>query len=152
MGGANSQGKTWIERNPGTAAALAAAAAFGLYKIFSSDQSGGTSQNNEADPRYLSYPPDWYNVAADQIEAAVWGTSGIAAWTEDDQAIATILLMMRSDDDIDALINAYGIRTVGTLIKDGGNLVETISEYLDQDMKEEVNEAYQVIGITYRWA
>jgi len=44
------------------------------------------------------------------------------------------------------------VRTVGVLFaSDGGNLVQMIQEYLDNDLKEEVNRVYKARKIDFLW-
>ena len=124
-----------------------------LYRILSKNKSGGTS--DEAAAGYsaskLTYPKFTYTAFADQIEAAIWGTGAVASWWEDDEQIADILKQMQNIDDVRALIDAYGVRTVGLLISDGGNLVESVASYLDNDLKEEVNADYAAKNIPFQW-
>jgi len=128
-----------------------AVGAFLLYRLFKSDQSGGTSDENISyTASNLTYSNIQYKIFADEIEAAVWGTGAIAAWWEDDEEIGRILMEMQNIDDVKALISAYGRRYAGVLLQEGGNLVQTIENYLDDDIKEEVNEVYKqsVLGLT----
>jgi hypothetical protein len=125
-----------------------------LYRFFLSedDQSGGTTQDIEVNQNKLTYPLNQYEIWADGIEAAIWGTSFIGAWWEDDEAIYNTLLQMRTTDDVYQLIRAYGVRYVGVLFNsDGGNLVQMISEYLDDDYKTEVNAYYKLNRINFVW-
>lgn len=125
-----------------------------VYRVFFEDENlaGGTSQNIEVDTNQLTYPENQYKIFADAIFTAVWGDSVIASWTEDDEAIASILKQMRTTDDVYQLIRAYGVRYVGVLFNsDGGNLVTTVTEYLDNDLKKEVNETYTARGIDFIW-
>lgn len=123
------------------------------YKLFSKkDQSGGTSDVNiSVNANNLTFDPYAYKIYADGIEAAIWGTGPIAAWTEDDEAIGEILSKMQNLDDVKALIAAYGRRYVGVFLSDGGNLAQMITEYLDNDVKENVNNIYASRGINFQW-
>lgn len=126
-----------------------------VYKLgkwaFSDDKSGGTTQNLVCGSGNLSFPSNQYEVFADQIETAIWGTWGIPSPWEDDTAIGEILMSMQSTDDVCKLNNAYDVRTVGIFMQDGGNLVQTIHSYLDDDIKEEVNAYYQIHNIDWIW-
>jgi hypothetical protein len=122
------------------------------YKFFTKDESGGTSDSGiKVDESKLTYDPITYKVLADGIEAAIWGTGAIASWTEDDEAIGEMLKEMQNIDDVKALIDAYGRRYVGVFLQDGGNLAATISEYLDTDIKNEVNAVYMARSINFQW-
>ena len=123
------------------------------YKLFlKKDQSGGTSDVNvPVNTNNLTFDPYAYKIYADGIEAAIWGTGSIASWTEDDEAIGEILSKMQNLDDVKALIAAYGRRYVGVFLSDGGNLVQMITEYLDNDVKEDVNNTYASRGINFEW-
>jgi hypothetical protein len=58
---------------------------------------------------------------------------------------------MQTLDDVKALIAAYGRRYVGIFISNGGNLAQMITEYLDNDIKQEVNNIYAARGINFQW-
>lgn len=131
-----------------------AVGAFIAYKLFSSDESGGTSDTDpdtEPDKKNLSYPPGSYTLFADTIEAAIYGTYGIVTLWEDDEAVADVLMQMNTLDDVYMLIEKYGRRYVGIFISDGGNLIQTIQEYLDNDLIEDVNANYQAKNIPFQF-
>lgn len=110
---------------------------------------GGSSQNLPVDTNRLSFPRNNYKAFADEIEQAIWGGFDL---TEDDEAVAQVLSMMNTNDDVQELINAYGTRGEGILIQKYYNLVQTVQMYLDDDLKEAVNNIYQTKGIQYRWS
>ena len=110
---------------------------------------GGSSQNLPVTESNLSFPINNYNAFADEIEQAVWGGFDLG---EDDEAVAQVLSMMNTNDDVQQLINVYGIRGEGILIQKYYNLPQTIQKYLDSDLKEAVNNIYQNKGIQYRWS
>lgn len=124
-----------------------------LYHFLNDDdKSGGTTQDMEFDESKLTYPENQYKIFADGIEAAIWGTSFIASWWEDDEAIASILKQMRTKEDVYQLITEYGVRYVGAVFNsDGGNLVQMIQEYLDDDLKRDVNADYRAKRIDFMW-
>lgn len=123
-----------------------------LWWLWPDDKSGGTTHNDlDINPDNLTYPRNQYKVIADSLEAFIWGNSGIASWTEDDQAIGNGLKLMFTADDVAQLIQDYGVRKVGVFIQDGGNLVESIAEYLDEDVKADVNATYASRGIPFIW-
>lgn len=117
-----------------------------------SDQSGGTSdQNIEYNVKRLTFSPFQYKVFADTIETAIFGAYAIPTPWEDDETVARILQEMQNNDDVKALIDAYGRRYVGIFIQDGGNLVQTVAEYLDNDLIQQVNNNYAKKGIDIRF-
>lgn len=128
--------------------------AIALWKIgkaiFSNDNSGGTS-TTLPEQGEKTYTDDQYKIFADGIETGVWGTGPLGVWTEDDEAIGDILMQMNTLGDVIALNNAYGIRTRGIILSDGGNLVQTINNYLDSDVKSDVNEDYRNKNILWVW-
>ncbi len=119
--------------------------------IFSTDKSGGTSQKLLCDGTELTYPGNQYKIAADAIEAAIWGTWYLPSWTENDETIGAILMQMQTTDDVCALNNAFGTRFRGVIFKDGGNLAQTLQAYLDKSVKNKVNEYYYSRGIQWFW-
>lgn len=125
-----------------------------LYNWLTGDESGGTSDTDpdtDPDKENLSYPPGTYSLFADTIEAAIYGNYAIVTLWEDDEAVGDVLKQMNTLDDVYMLIEKYGRRYVGVFISDGGNLVETIQEYLDDDVKNSVNKNYQAKGIPFQW-
>jgi len=60
------------------------------------DKSGGTTQDITGDDSKLTFPKNQYDIFADGIEAAIWGTSFIGAWWEHYAAIASILKEMQN--------------------------------------------------------
>jgi hypothetical protein len=129
-------------------------AAYLLYQaLFREDnKAGGTSDENlNIDPANLTYDKDTYKAFADGIEASVFGSYGIITPWEDDDTIGVILKRMYTLDDVKSLIKAYGKRYVNILENEGGNLVFTITSYLDEDVKEDVNNTYTSRGINFQW-
>jgi len=130
------------------------AGAWLLSKLFSNDKSGGQSDesgNTKPDKKNLSYALGAYEIWADEIETSIFGSYGITLPWEDDEKIGEILKYMNTLDDVYQLINAYGRRYVGVFIQDGGNLAQTISSYLDEDIVSEVNQNYEQKNISFRW-
>jgi hypothetical protein len=131
-------------------AVLTGALIFFLFRR--KDETGGTSESLSAyDMDDLSYNENQYKILADSIEAHVWGSGSLPAFTEDDTAIGQALKSLFNLADIYFLIETYGRRYAGSFIQEGGNLVQTISEYLDEDIKDEVNATYQARGINFFW-
>lgn len=146
---------TWNDLPGWGKGAVLVGGVFALYKLGKwlfpgNDYSGGTSDKIDCGNN-LSYEKNQYKVFADAIEIAIWGTSFIATWWEDDDAIAAVLLQMNTTDDVCALVRAYGTRYVGIVMKEGGNLVQMIAKYLDDDLKEAVNQYYAANGIAWIW-
>lgn len=148
-------GRNWFARQrPIVKGGIIVGGGILVYKIiqaFSNDKSGGTSDELDVEENNLTYPLNNYKVFADGIEAAIWGTSAFPSFTEDDDAIGAILKAMQTTDDVYELVTAYGIRTRGALLEDGGNLVESIQQYLDDDVRDEVNALYQQKNIDFLW-
>lgn len=129
---------------------LVVAIAIFVFRFFfgKKDQSGGTSTNiPKPDETKLSYSKNEYKIIADAIEVAVFGAYGVTLPFEDDTEIGRLLMLMQTEEDVYQLILEYGERYVGVIIKEGGNLVQTINEYLDNDIKQQVNENYRNKGI-----
>lgn len=136
---------------------LVIAGVYFVYKIFKGlgsfigapeGSQSGTAVDLPVNTTKLTYSPEQYKVFADQIESAVWSGFDL---TEDDEAFAQVLSQMNTNDDVKQLINAYGVRGEGVVIQKYYNLVQTVEMYLDDDLKEVVNNVYQSKGITFRW-
>lgn len=110
---------------------------------------GGTAQNQPVNTANISWPMASFASFADEIEQAVWGGLDV---TEDDEAIGQVLSMMNTKDDVQQLINTYGVRGEGVFIQKYYNLPQTIQTYLDSDVKGRVNSIYQQKGIQYVWS
>ncbi len=117
------------------------------YKLFSSEKS--TALDAPAPGGSPSFSQLEFNSMADAIEMAIY--AGAFPVTEDDTLIAAVLKRMRKDRDVYELIKAYGMRG-GTLLTTDINLVQAISNFLDNDLKAEVNSNYGTKGIAYRWS
>lgn len=132
-------------------------AAFGVYKLYQAiagddNKAGGQSEDNMiVDVSNLTYDRAQYQVFADGIEAAVFGTYGIVTPWEDDETVAAILQRMYTLDDVKQLIKVYGSRYTNVLGNEGGNLVFTVTSYLDDDLIEETNQVYEDRGINFFW-
>ena len=101
-----------------------------------------------------TFKPELFSLMADQMEAAIWNDQwGIG--TEDDGTMEAILSSLNNDDDVLALVCAYGERGPETFIDSifwgKYDLVESITMYLDDSNKDDVNEVYEQKGIGYRW-
>ena len=108
-------------------------------------QSQSTVQINTSN---LTWPLNSFEGFADQIYQSVWGGFDI---TENDQTFGEILSEMNTDDDVAQLIKTYGIRGEGVLIQKYYNLPQTVTEYLDNDIRNSVNKIYQSKGIKFQW-
>jgi hypothetical protein len=105
------------------------------------------SQNAPAPAGNKTYSDSFYADSADAIEQAIWGGFDIY---EDDEAVGDILKMMFTDRDFWELKKAYGVRGEGIIIQKYYNLVQTLEEYLDADVAEEVNETWIERGMQSR--
>jgi hypothetical protein len=106
----------------------------------------GNSQNTPPSNQG-TFPAIWYRSQADALYTAFWGS----IIYEDDQAIERILKMVNNIADVNNLIAAYGIRGTGILIRDEYNLPQTITRYLDDSNRAEVNRVYNEKGINFQW-
>jgi hypothetical protein len=75
------------------------------------------------DYKKTSYPEWQFKAWADALEAALWSNFG-----EDEQPIKDIMYQINSDEDLKAIIKAYGIRTSALGIS-GGNLISSLRQY-----------------------
>jgi hypothetical protein len=119
-----------------------------VYKAFSTHDIADTGNSQDLPVTgKLTYNEAMYRGLADGIQAAFWSGTG---WTEDDTAIGTALKQMYTDADVQKLVSTYGARG-GFLLGSALNLPQTVTAYLDNDVKTEVNNDYQKKGIQYRW-
>jgi len=116
-----------------------------VFGWFAPDNPGGTVTPGLGDTRPATLDAVSANTLADRIEVAVWGTGAVEAWTEDEEEVASCLMVCRVTNDVRLLMNAYGSR--GTHFNKL-NLTETVVEYLDNDYRAAVNADYQAKGIT----
>lgn len=134
--------------------AIIAAALYILYKLksaFSPPEgtiTGGTAQSQPVNEANTTWSAGELASYADEIEALVWSGLG---FSEDDEQIGQILSLMNTKDDVQALINTYGTRGKGYIIQEYYNLPQTISKYLDTDVKDRVNQIYRNKKISYTW-
>lgn len=98
----------------------------------------------------LTRPKASYYADADAISTALGFGTYIVSWTEDDTLAGEILKRANNETDVYALNCAFGLRNVSLLSGDA-NLVYFISNYLDNDVKEAVNNNYASKGINWRW-
>lgn len=124
-----------------------------LFDFFKSPQTtttgGQTQEEIQVNAQKLTYDDSVYQTQADNIEAAVWG--GLLSLTEDDAAIFDALNKMQNIDDVKRLIQVYGIRGEGIVLQEYYNLPQTITMYLDNDYKEQINSIYLQKGINFTW-
>lgn len=91
-----------------------------------------------------------YYADADEIYTAIIGSGLIVIPWEDDTKIAAVLMRAGKDQDVAALICAFGYRKKSTL-SPAEPLTTYITAFLDNDKVKEVNDYYAYKGITYRW-
>lgn len=88
---------------------------------------GDTDQYNpvtlKVDYTKTNYPESQFKIWADVLEDAFYAPIG-----EDEQPIKDIMYSINNDEDLKAIIKAYGIRTTAFGFG-GGNLVSTIRQY-----------------------
>lgn len=124
-----------------------------LFDFFKSPQTtttgGQTQETVQINTAKLTFDDSVYQTQADNIEAAVWG--GLLSLTEDDSAIFDALNKMQTLDDVKKLIQVYGIRGEGIILQEYYNLPQTVTMYLDQDYKEQINALYSQRGINFTW-
>lgn len=88
---------------------------------------GDTDQYNPnglaVDYSKTNYPESQFKIWADVLEDALWYSFG-----ENEQPIKDIMFSINNDEDLKAIIKAYGIRTSAFGLS-GGNLVSTIRQY-----------------------
>ena len=80
-------------------------------------------ENLVVDYTKTNYPQSQFQIWADVLEDALWSAFG-----EDEQPIKDIMYSINNDEDLKAIIKAYGIRTSAFGIT-GGNLPSTIRQY-----------------------
>lgn len=80
-------------------------------------------ENIGVDYTKTNYPEWQFKIWADTLEDAIWSSFG-----EDEQPIKDIMFSINNDEDLKAIIKAYGIRTSGLGIT-GGNLVSSLRQY-----------------------
>jgi len=131
------------------------AAVYLIYKLVKGITSFGSAPENakpdatsdtqiSVNKQNLTWPLDNFTTFADQAYQAVWGGFG----SEEDEQLAEILSEMNTDDDVKQLIKTYGVR--GETFR-YYNLPQTITSYLDNDLRVAVNKIYQDKKILYRW-
>jgi len=125
------------------------------YKNFSGPGDTGTSVESEDCEKLfnsgsLSRARTAYYVDADEIYTAIIGSGLFVNFWEDDTKIASVLMRAGKDQDVGALICAFGYRKKSAL-SPAEPLTAYITAYLDADKVAEVNSYYAYKGITYRW-
>jgi hypothetical protein len=122
-----------------------------ILDIFSnpqtSPQGGGAQDDVVVNENNLTFDKAVYSSLADKIEAAVWG--GVFSVTENDEAIFDALNQMKNLDDVKELIKIYGVRGEGILLQEYYNLPQTITLYLDDSYRNQINTLYLQRGIKY---
>ena len=123
---------------------------FDFFKTPQTTTTGGQTQEEiQVNAANLTYDDTVYQTQADNIEAAVCG--GLLSLTEDDAAIFDALNKMQNIDDVKRLIQVYGIRGEGLVLQEYYNLPQTITMYLDNDYKDQINAIYLQRGINFTW-
>jgi len=136
------------------------AAYFLLKKLFGNDTGVGGDESTSPEAidcqelwdqyGYYTRDKNAYFVDADSIQAAIVGSGLIVSPTEDDTLIGEILKRANNGWDVAALICAFGERKP-SLLTPAQPLPTWITAYLDNDIREQVNQDYANKGITFRW-
>lgn len=95
----------------------------------------------------LTYDKNQYLLFADQIESALRIGDSWSPW-EDDTAVGDVLKLMNNDDDYYQLIVDYGKRETTPFTQQ--TLPQTLESYLDEDVREAVNENWINKGMNVR--
>lgn len=113
-------------------------------------EEAGTSQDVNCDNlRNLTHQDFVYRVAADQIQTAVWDAP-FGMW-EDDSTIRDALMIAYTLDDVIKLSCEYGTRGAKDAVSNTYNLAQTVSAFLNDWDKEDVNDLYASRGIPFAW-
>ena len=112
------------------------------------DPAGGGDNPNQGDPRPATLTQAQAGQIADGIKDAVWGGGLIASPWENDEQFGALLMQCQVSNDVNLLMNAYGV--YGQVLSPM-NLSQTVTEYLDGDVKAVVNADYDAKGIIYNW-
>lgn len=122
----------------------------GVSEVFSEPEiEEGTSQLDCDNIGDLSHQPFVYKVAADQIQNAIWNAP-FAAW-ENDQDIFDALVIAWNLNDVRQLSCEYGVRGANDAISNTYNLAQSVREFLDRDLRDQVNNIYAQRGIDFSW-
>jgi hypothetical protein len=130
--------------------------AYRLYRnIVGPSQTGHSAAvalncNNMWKSGQLSRSKEAYYADADEIYTAIQGNSFIVSWWEDDEKIEAVLGRAQNDQDVSALICAFGNRKP-SILSPAQALPSYISSYLDTANLNRVNAYYATKGISYRW-
>ena len=95
------------------------------------------------DYKKTNYPEYQFKIWADVLEDSLWSTFG-----EDEQPIKDIMYSINNDEDLKAIIKAYGLRTSAFGIT-GGNLPSTLRQYTPE-LVESFNSHYEGFGMIGR--
>ena len=103
------------------------------------------------DPDDLSYQTEVYRALADQFQQALYLSHGV--FSEDDTAMADILMSCNTNADVLKLACEYGERSVGddlfVWFFPPLTLFEATTQYLDTSDRDDVNADWLSKGITY---
>jgi len=130
--------------------------AYRLYRnIVGPAQTGQTAAdalncNNIWNSGQLTRSKEAYYADADEIYTAIQGNSFIVSWYEDDEKIEAVLGRAQNDQDVSALICAFGNRKP-SILSPAEALPSWITSYLDTANLNRVNAYYATKGISYRW-
>lgn len=146
----------YIRKNPEEAALVGGLSLLGLYLVFGNKDTGDkVSDYCTVTGKGKTFPPYVYASLATQLEASVWDAP-LGPIVENDEDMYDVLALMKTDDDVIELACAYGERGpdgwIDSELWGKLDLVETVSLYLDDNYKEDLNELYEDLGINFRWS
>lgn len=111
---------------------------------------GGSASNCNFNANNLTLPIFEYDTIADGIQNAIWET-GLFAMYERDDVIAGGLMMMNNLDDIQKLICVYKWRGAKDAASAVLSLPQSVEKFLDDNLKQVVNQNYLDRGINFQW-
>jgi hypothetical protein len=95
-----------------------------------------------------NYPEYQFKLWADVLEDAIWSYPSLDLDTEDEQPIKDVMFSINNDEDLKAIIKAYGIRT-SWLGFTGGNLPSSLRQFTPE-LVEPFNSHYEGWGMIGR--
>jgi hypothetical protein len=120
----------------GTGVGAVETAASNVNAWLEGDTDNYNPEGLQIDYSKTNYPEYQFKIWADVLEDALWDTFG-----ENEQPIKDIMYSINNDEDLKAIIKAYGIRTSALGIS-GGNLPSTLRQYTPE-LIEGFNSHYQ---------
>lgn len=127
-----------------------------IYKIFQylKDPFGTKREEDELkedlefDLSNLTYPKYWYTASADTLETAL-----LAELNEDEEVVSGIIWEIHNDDDIAALIEAFGVRQkvfFGAIPSQNYNLITAVQNFTPE-MVQHYNNHFEGWAMSFRF-